>query len=188
MQFDMQAEQDGSESESDGDQIMENQITTGVGEGEVNFDNMQKKSLSTSSSSCAENLAFQLFDGEEMNAQMANFIGIHMLSDLTDLQGVLNEENNGVVDEQAEDGEQFMDPETGAHFQYDDLVKRIQKLKKRRAIIDKAIEEEDRIAWQNSQAEQKMQKIKMQKINLTDGDQIDGVTEPDNQSKLIISK
>ena len=30
-------------------------------------------------------------------------------------------------------------------------------------IIDKAIEEEDRIALQNSQAEQKMQKIKMQK-------------------------
>ena len=81
-----------------------------------------------------------------------------------------------------------MDPITGAHFHYDDLTKRIQKLKKRRAVIDKAIEEEDRIAWQNSQAEQKMQKIKMQKINLTDGDQIDGVTEPDNQSKLIISK
>lgn len=28
-------------------------------------------------------------------------------------------------------------------------------------IIDKAIEEEDRLALQNSQAEQKMQKIKM---------------------------
>ena len=31
-----------------------------------------------------------------------------------------------------------------------------------------------------------MQKVK--KINLTDGDQISGVTEPDNQSKLIVSK
>ena len=50
----------------------------------------------------------------------------------------------------------YMDPITGAHFHYDDLIKRIQKLKKRRAIIDKAIEEEDRIALQNSQAEQKM--------------------------------
>ena len=43
-----------------------------------------------------------------------------------------------------------MDPITGAHFHYDDLTKRIQKLKKRRAVIDKAIEEEDRIALQNS--------------------------------------
>ena len=33
----------------------------------------------------------------------------------------------------------------------------MQKLKKRRMIIDKAIEEEDRLALQNSQAEQKMQ-------------------------------
>ena len=65
--------------------MREENVTTGVGEGEVNFDNMVDKSPSTSSSSCAENLAFQLFDGEEMNAQMANFIGIHMLSDLSEL-------------------------------------------------------------------------------------------------------
>ena len=30
------------------------------------------------------NLAFQLFDGEVMDAKMANFIGIHMLNDLID--------------------------------------------------------------------------------------------------------
>ena len=29
------------------------------------------------------NLAFQLFDGEEMNANMANFIGIHRMSILS---------------------------------------------------------------------------------------------------------
>ena len=81
-----------------------------------------------------------------------------------------------------------MDPITGAHFHYDDLIKRIQKLKKRRAIIDKAIEEEDRIALQNSQAQEKMQKIKMQKQNLTDGDQLSGVTEPEAQAKLIAPK
>lgn len=38
----------------------------------------------TNNSSSEEdiNLAFQLFEGEEMDAKMANFIGIHMLSDL----------------------------------------------------------------------------------------------------------
>ena len=68
-------------------------VTTGVGEGEVNFDNMIEKSPSTTSGSCAENLAFQLFDGEEMNAQMANFIGIHMLTDLSEFQGGLDGQN-----------------------------------------------------------------------------------------------
>lgn len=30
------------------------------------------------------NLAFQLFDGEVMDAKMANFIGIHMLNEIID--------------------------------------------------------------------------------------------------------
>ena len=59
MQFDMQPiEIEGDESESDDEPTIENRVTTGVGEGEVNFDNMVDKSPSTSSSSCAENLAF----------------------------------------------------------------------------------------------------------------------------------
>ena len=58
-------------------------LTTGVGEGEVNFDNMQVQTTNDDESDDG-NLAFQLFDGEEMNAQMANFIGIHMLNDLVD--------------------------------------------------------------------------------------------------------
>jgi len=35
-------------------------------------------------SSDDQNLAFQLFDGEVMDAKMANFIGIHMLNEIID--------------------------------------------------------------------------------------------------------
>jgi hypothetical protein len=31
-----------------------------------------------------DNIALQLFDGEEMNVDMANFIGIHMMSDIVE--------------------------------------------------------------------------------------------------------
>jgi hypothetical protein len=54
-----------------------------VGEGEVNFDNMIVQTESNGSSDEA-NLAFQLFEGEEMDAKMANFIGIHMMSDIVE--------------------------------------------------------------------------------------------------------
>jgi hypothetical protein len=40
------------------------------------------KNDTNSSSEEDGNLAFQLFEGEEMDAKMANFIGIHMLNDL----------------------------------------------------------------------------------------------------------
>jgi hypothetical protein len=56
-------------------------LTTGVGQGELNFDNMVRADTNSSSEEDA-NLAFQIFEGEEMDAKMANFIGIHMLSDL----------------------------------------------------------------------------------------------------------
>jgi hypothetical protein len=36
-----------------------------------------------------------------------------------------------------------MDPQTGAHFEYQDLIKRIKLLQKRRAIIDQAIRDEN---------------------------------------------
>ena len=42
------------------------------------MDNLQE--LSNTSSEITDcDLAFQLFDGEEMNAGMANFIGIHRM-------------------------------------------------------------------------------------------------------------
>jgi hypothetical protein len=40
------------------------------------------KNDTNSSSEEDGNLAFQLFEGEEMDAKMANFIGIQMLNDL----------------------------------------------------------------------------------------------------------
>jgi hypothetical protein len=44
---------------------------------------MQVKTDSQESSSDG-NIAFQLFEGEVMDAKMANFIGIHMLNDLVE--------------------------------------------------------------------------------------------------------
>lgn len=56
-------------------------LTSGVGEGDLNFDNLQVKTESEESTE-ESNIAFQLLEGEEMDAKMANFIGIHMLNDL----------------------------------------------------------------------------------------------------------
>ena len=44
-----------------------------------------------------------------------------------------------------EEQEQYMCPHTGAHFHKADLYQRILKLKKRRALIDRAIAEEYKI-------------------------------------------
>ena len=80
-----------------------------------------------------------------MNADMANFIGIHMLNEIID--PIPNQEDNALV---VEDFNQiqsqapaanYIDPETGAHFEYNDIVKRIKVLQQRRAVIDRAIEE-----------------------------------------------
>ena len=88
------------------------------------------------------NLAFQLFGGEEMDAKMANFIGIHMLSDLIepgndgfdkfidyeeDDSDYYNEGRNGQEDASLPDGP-YQDPNTGCHFKYKDLVRRIKQL------------------------------------------------------------
>lgn len=67
-----------------------------------------------------------------MDAKMANFIGIHMLNEIIDTG--MPELDIGV--DEAPQAEQYMDPLTGAHFDYKDLVKRINILAKRRAIID----------------------------------------------------
>lgn len=45
---------------------------------------MEVQTNSSESSSTDQNLAFQLFDGEVMDAKMANFIGIHMLNEIID--------------------------------------------------------------------------------------------------------
>ena len=52
-----------------------------IGEGQINFGNLAEES-EESSDIDYNNLALQLLDGEEMNANMANFIGIHMMSEL----------------------------------------------------------------------------------------------------------
>ena len=41
--------------------------------------------------------------------------------------------------------ENYFCPNTGAHFEFKDLSKRIKQLQKRRQIIDQAISEEDRM-------------------------------------------
>ena len=52
-----------------------------ISEAHVVYDNMQVKTDSGGSSEEA-NLAFQLLEGEVMDAKMANFIGIHMMNEI----------------------------------------------------------------------------------------------------------
>ena len=87
---------------------------------------------------------------------MANFIGIHMLNDIIDSGVQATEPDQEQVDSQ------YQDPVTGCHFEYNDLVKRIKLLQKRRAVIDQAIRDEMK--------EQRV--IARNKIHLTDGDEI----------------
>lgn len=83
-----------------------------------------------------EYLTFQLCEGEEMNNEMANFIGIHMLND--DING---EEPGDNKDQ--EGGLTYQCPKTGSHFEYIDLLEKIRKLKQKRNYIDEAIRQED---------------------------------------------
>lgn len=52
-------------------------MSSDVGSGCINLENLKEQSESEQSE---YDLAFQLFEGEEMNANMANFIGIHRMS------------------------------------------------------------------------------------------------------------
>ena len=113
------------------------------------MDNLQE--LSNTSSEITDcDLAFQLFDGEEMNAGMANFIGIHRMQSLNSPTSLSNGEGvqSGKEENQAfdqlnfsmpfsvnseelaqifgsggedEEQEQYMCPHTGAHFHKADL-------------------------------------------------------------------
>ena len=166
-------------------------MSSEVGSGRINLDNL--KTQSESSSDCFNmDFACQVLEGDEMNAQMANFIGIHRMQSLRSPQSVNqkedgqehsdansnvfydidNNENQDDLDasisniefpftidseeleqifgsgdnnEDSDEEEQYTCPQTGAHFHKADLYKRILKLQKRRALIDRAIAEEQRI-------------------------------------------
>ncbi len=66
---------------------------------------------------------------------MANFIGIHMLNEIIGTDVQVTESDLDRPDQYQVEG-QYQDPETGCHFDYNDLVRRIKILQKRRAIID----------------------------------------------------
>ena len=63
----------------------------------INFDELEQQSDSSSSSNTG-NLACQLFEGEEVSAQMANFLAIHMLNEMPqpddDENGEQDDQNN----------------------------------------------------------------------------------------------
>ena len=53
-------------------------MSSDVGQGNINYDRLEEQTESSSESG-DEDLPFQLFEGEEMSAGMANFIGIHRI-------------------------------------------------------------------------------------------------------------
>ena len=63
-----------------------------------------------------EYLTFQLCEGESMNNEMANFIGLHMLND-----GCLDSGVSKNPEEDADGGQTFQCPETGCHFEFTDI-------------------------------------------------------------------
>ena len=81
-----------------------------------------------------EYLTFQLCQGEEMNTATVNFIGIHMLND-----GQYDEDES----KDPNGGQTFQCPETGSHFEFNDLVDRMARLKDKRDMIDESIRKED---------------------------------------------
>lgn len=73
---------------------------------------------------------------------MVNFIGIHLLNDIMQESSHQNEAKNNPEDQNLMEQGFQPDPATGAHFEYSDLCLRLQTLQKRRAVIDKAIQDE----------------------------------------------
>lgn len=67
---------------------------------------------------------------------MANFIGIHMLND-----GCLESGDDGANPEADNDGGglTYQCPETGSHFEHNDIVGRIGLLSEKRRVLDEAI-------------------------------------------------
>lgn len=103
-----------------------------------------------------EYLTFQLCEGEQMNNEMANFIGIHMLNDgYTDGDDPEKQDQEG--------GLNYQCPKTGSHFEYMDLLERIRNLKQKRNVIDEAIRKEDEVQKRQKEAAKKQKQIQKQK-------------------------
>lgn len=100
-------------------------------------DNIRENSQDSQKDEEDEYLTFQLCEGEEMNNEMANFIGIHMLND-----GYIEGEEPQDKNEQ-EGGLTYQCPKSGSHFEFIDLIGRMRNLKQKRNVIDEAIQQED---------------------------------------------
>ena len=94
---------------------------------DLRFDYFQEDSQVSQKEEEDEYLTFQLCEGEEMNNEMANFIGIHMLNDGQQDEDTKQDEEGGLT---------YQCPETGSHFEFMDLIGRMRNLKQKRNIID----------------------------------------------------
>lgn len=127
-------------------------------EAELLFDYFIEESNPSHKEDEDEYLTFQLCEGEQMNNEMANFIGIHMLND-----GYVDGEEPETKDQ--EGGLNFQCPKTGSHFEYIDLLDRIRNLKQKRNVIDDAIyQEDDRQKKLKEAASKQKQLIKHKKL------------------------
>jgi hypothetical protein len=120
---------------------------------ELLFDYFQEES-ETSKEEEDEYLTFQLCEGEEMNNEMANFIGIHMLND-GQVDGEKESESKAADEE---GGLTYQCPQTGSHFEFMDLIGRMRNLRQKRAVIDEQIAEEDKRKAQSKGQNDKKQK------------------------------
>jgi hypothetical protein len=94
---------------------------------DLRFDYFQEDSQVSQKEEEDEYLTFQLCEGEEMNNEMANFIGIHMLNDGQQDEDTKQDEEGGLT---------YQCPDTGSHFEFMDLIGRMRNLKQKRNIID----------------------------------------------------
>lgn len=106
-------------------------------EAQLVIDNIREDSQASQRDEDDEYLTFQLCQGEVMDNEMANFIGIHMLND-----GYLEGDDNSKNNDQ-DGGLNFQCPQTGAHFEYGDIHDRVKVLLDKRNVIDEAIRQED---------------------------------------------
>jgi len=134
-----------------------------------------------------EYLTFQLCQGEVMDNEMANFIGIHMLND-----GYLEGEDSKNNDD---GGRNYQCQTTGAHFEYNDIHERVNVLLDKRNVIDEAIRQEDErqklvknqqvMNELNKQKQlQKQKKFKTQVQNILKSAQQDNTSNDDFNNEL----
>lgn len=101
------------------------------------LDHIREDSQASQKDEDDEYLTFQLCQGEVMDNEMANFIGIHMLND-----GYLEGEQNSKNGDQ-DGGLNYQCEVTGAHFEFTDIHDRVRVLLDKRNVIDEAIRQED---------------------------------------------